>query len=85
MPEQNFQPRIHVTEADFAVLTEHGRLCAKGDGHMQIGDFEEAMRRQMRFYAQRKLSDCLAFEELTEAQIAQVGHVTTTVDTPPRV
>ena len=43
---QDFHPRIHMTDSDFASITLDGKLCdAKG----QLGprEFEEVMRRQV--------------------------------------
>jgi hypothetical protein len=48
---QDFQPRIHLNEADFAVLTRGGALCDAA-GRVGPKEFELAMRAQLRLYAQ---------------------------------
>ena len=43
---QNFHPRIHLTESDFASITDGGILCDSG-GFLGPAEFEAAMRKQV--------------------------------------
>ena len=47
LPEQDFKPRIHVTNSDFASITENGVLC---DENGQMGQACECLRRQLLVY-----------------------------------
>ena len=42
---QDFEPRIHLADADFAALTAGGSLC-DAEGALGPGEFDAAMRRQ---------------------------------------
>ena len=44
--EQDFTPRIHVSEEDFAIITRDGVLL-DDDGQLRAPQFEEAMRLQV--------------------------------------
>ena len=44
-------PPIHITMTDFDAVTQNGKLCGKG-GEMGPGEFERAMRLQLRLYHQ---------------------------------
>ena len=48
---QDFHPRIHLTDSDYASVTASGTLCAE-DGRLGAAEFEAAMRRQLLLYAQ---------------------------------
>ena len=43
---QDFRPRIHLTQSDFASFTAGGRLCG-ADGQLGASEFETAMRKQV--------------------------------------
>ena len=47
LPEQDFKPRIHVTNSDFASITENGVLC---DENGQMGQACECLGRQLLVY-----------------------------------
>jgi hypothetical protein len=61
------------------ILSKNGELCDE-NGLMRMEDFQYAMRQQIKFYAQRKLTDCLVHENLTEAKLAQVQNLSLTYD-----
>ncbi len=44
---QDFRPRIHLTESDFASITANGALCGP-DGQLGAVEFENVMRKQVR-------------------------------------
>ena len=44
-------PPVHITMTDFDAVTQNGKLCGKG-GEMGPGEFERAMRLQLRLYHQ---------------------------------
>ena len=43
---QDFYPRIHITNSDFASITENGALC-DADGHLGQTEFANVIRRQV--------------------------------------
>jgi hypothetical protein len=49
---QNLQPRVHLTESDFAVITDNGRLCTGRPNHLGPDEFERVMRRQLQRWVQ---------------------------------
>ena len=49
---QNLQPRVHLTESDFAVITDNGRLCTGRPNHLGPDEFEHVMRRQLQRWVQ---------------------------------
>ena len=69
---QNFQPPIHFSEADYAVLTQDGALCDAGGG-LGPASFEAALRRQIALYHQRKLSDALVVGSGSKTELLQVA------------
>jgi hypothetical protein len=71
-PPQDFQPHIHLSEADYAVLTQDGALCDAGGG-LGPASFEAALRRQIALYHQRKLSDALVVGSGGKAELLQVA------------
>ena len=71
---QNFIPRIHVTESDFMILTRNGALC-DANGTLGFKEFEVCMREQIRFFAQRKLSETLVHDSFTAPELAQIGAI----------
>ncbi len=52
---QNLQPRVHLTESDFAVITDNGRLCTGRPNHLGPVEFEHVMRRQLQRYSKSAL------------------------------
>ena len=52
VPPQDFNPRIHITDSDFASITLDGSLC---DSRGQLGPdgFAEVIRRQVRGLSSR--------------------------------
>ncbi len=42
---QDFEPRIHLTQADFASITQRGLLC-DADGQLTVAQFEARANRQ---------------------------------------
>ena len=44
---QDFHPRIHITDSDFASITHDGALC-DATGQLGQAEFEEVIRRQAR-------------------------------------
>jgi hypothetical protein len=69
---QDFKPRIHLSESDYAVFTQNGTLC---DEHGNLGpqQFETALRRQMKIYTQRQLSNALILGASSRAELVQLG------------
>uniref|UniRef100_A0A7S0MVB5 EF-hand domain-containing protein n=2 Tax=Cryptomonas curvata TaxID=233186 RepID=A0A7S0MVB5_9CRYP len=51
----DFTPRIHISDSDFASITQDGELC-DARGQLGLDEFERVMRRQIRHLAQSKLS-----------------------------
>ena len=43
---QDFYPRIHITDSDFASITENGALC-DANGHLGQTEFANVIRRQV--------------------------------------
>jgi hypothetical protein len=52
--EQDFRPRIHVSESDFATITMDGKLC-NSDGRLGKSQFEAVFRRMLKLYTQRQV------------------------------
>jgi hypothetical protein len=52
--EQDFSPRIHVSESDFATMTLDGKLC-NSFGTLGAEQFEAVFRRMLKLYAQRQV------------------------------
>ena len=69
---QDFRPRIHLTESDFMVFTDNGVLC-DDKGMMGPHEFEVAMRKQIRLYAQRQLADTLLDDTLEATDLSQLA------------
>ena len=69
---QDLMPRIHLDESDFGVITNNGELC-DDKGMLGPHEFERAMRKQIRLYAQRKLADTLLDDTLEAMDISQVA------------
>jgi hypothetical protein len=44
--QQPFQPKLHMTDADFHSITLNGKLC-DGEGGMGLREFEKVMREQV--------------------------------------
>ena len=42
---QDFHPRIHITDSDFASITDNGNLC-DGKGQLGQAEFADVIRRQ---------------------------------------
>jgi hypothetical protein len=55
---QNFTPRIHISEEDFAIITRNGELLDE-EGHLGFLEFEHVMRSQIKLFVQRQLSNTL--------------------------
>ena len=72
MPIQDFQPRIHLNESDFTVITNNGDLC-DDKGRLGPRAFELSMRKQLRLFAQRQLADTLMDDTLESTDIAQLA------------
>ena len=53
---QNFTPRIHLSEADFANMTMNGALC-NHDGELDLKAFELMIREQIKLFTLRQLKD----------------------------
>jgi hypothetical protein len=62
---------MHITELDFASITSNGLLCDE-KGMLGAAEFEAAMRKEIRRYAQRQLADALSHEKFTIAESAQL-------------
>ena len=43
---QDFRPRIHITNSDFASITQNGALCDV-NGHLGPDEFADVIRRQV--------------------------------------
>ena len=56
------------------ILTRNGALC-DSNGTLGFNEFEVCMREQIRFYAQRKLSESLVHDSFTAPELAQIGAV----------
>ena len=69
---QELTPRIHLNESDFSVITNNGELCDE-KGRIGPRAFEQAMRKQLRLYAQRQLADTLMDDTLESADMAQLA------------
>ena len=50
---QDLKPHIHLTDSDFASITNDGKLCDEG-GSIRPAEFEAAIRQQLRLYAQAR-------------------------------
>ena len=61
-----------MTELDFASITSNGQLCDE-KGMLGAAEFEAAMRKEIRRYAQRQLADALNHEQFTVAEFAQLA------------
>jgi hypothetical protein len=61
-----------MTEMDFASITSNGLLC-DDKGMLGAAEFEAAMRKEIRRYAQRQLADALNHEQFTVAEFAQLA------------
>ncbi len=61
-----------MTELDFASITANGLLC-DDKGMLGAAEFEAAMRKEIRRYAQRQLADALNHEQFTVAEFAQLA------------
>ncbi len=51
---QDFKPRIHISESDFATITLDGKLC-NSDGNLEAAQFETVFRRLLKLYTQRQV------------------------------
>ena len=69
---QDFKPRIHLSESDYAVLTQGGALCDE-NGNLGPEQFEEALRNQMKLYMQRQLSNALILGASSRTELVQLG------------
>jgi hypothetical protein len=56
------------------ILTRNGALC-DSTGTLGFKEFEACMREQIRFYAQRKLSESLVHDSFTAPELAQIGAI----------
>jgi hypothetical protein len=82
-PPQDYTPRIHMTELDFASITSNGLLCDER-GMLGPAEFEAAMRKELRRFAQRQLADALSHELFTPAEFAQFAALKMlSLDAPP--
>ena len=55
---QDFRPRIHVSESDFATITLDGTYC-NAAGKLGAEQFEAVFRRMLKLYTQRQVSNNL--------------------------
>ncbi len=55
---QDFTPRIHLSEEDFAVMTRNGTLL-DSEGQLQLETFDEIMRDQIKQYVRRQITNTL--------------------------
>jgi hypothetical protein len=69
---QDFKPRIHISESDYAVLTKGWALCDE-DGNLGPEQFEAALRNQMKLFTQRQLSNALILGTSSRAELVQLG------------
>jgi Ca2+-binding EF-hand superfamily protein len=77
----DFNPPIHLSDGDFAVITEQGKgtqLC-DADGFMDFSQFQRAMKNQIFRYAQRNLCNVIAQRSVSEAELATMGMLKMTV------
>lgn len=52
--QQDFKPRIHISESDFATITMDGKLC-NSSGKLGAEQFETVFRRLLKLYTQRQV------------------------------
>ncbi len=57
---QDFKPRIHVSESDFATITLEGELC-NSSGKLGRDHFEAVFRRMLKLYTQRQVQTYLSW------------------------
>jgi hypothetical protein len=62
MKKLNTERQILLTEDDWAVLIEDGKNC-NPDGSMSLAHFEFMMRKQIKCYVQRTLTDIASMHE----------------------
>jgi hypothetical protein len=70
---QNFTPRIHISEEDFASITRYGKLL-DGEGHLGFVEFEHVMRSQIKLFVQRQLSNTLTAGACTKVEVSTYFH-----------
>ncbi len=70
---QDFNPRIHLSDEDFRVITRTGcGTLLDSDGLLRFNQFEEVMRDQMKRFVQRKLTNTLAIQRFTGSEEVQL-------------
>ena len=69
---QDFEPRIHLSDSDFAVITQNGALC-DATGRLGPAEFETVMRQQIRSYHQRQLCNTLWVSNADRSQTVMLG------------
>ena len=57
---QPFQPKLHLTDADFVSITRNGQLCDE-EGGLGPQEFDQVMREQVRVHTLQSLSIDPAF------------------------
>jgi len=55
---KDFNPPIHISDEDFAIITNNGSLLNER-GQLGFPEFETAMKFQIKLYVQRQLSNTL--------------------------
>jgi hypothetical protein len=68
---QDFTPQIHLSDEDFAVMTQCGKLL-DAEGLLRIDQFEDIMREQMKRFVQRQLTNTLAIRPCTVLEEVQL-------------
>ncbi len=65
---QDFTPRIHISDEDFAIITSSGDLLDE-EGHLGFQEFEQVMRSQIKLFVQRQLSNTLTAGACTGVEV----------------
>ena len=64
----NTEKRINLTEEDFAILVENGRMCFE-DRTINLSQWDRIMRKQMKMHVQRDLTDVMAlYDDVIEVR-----------------
>jgi hypothetical protein len=72
--QQDFTPRINLSEEDFAIMTRGGELL-DDDGLLSIEAFEVVMKNQVKRFVQRQLTNILAIGRCSDAEEVQISTI----------
>jgi hypothetical protein len=70
--QQDFTPRINLSEEDFAIMTRGGQLLDE-DGLLSIEAFEVVLKDQVKRFVQRQLTNILAIGRCSDAEEVQLS------------